>query len=331
MSLISIIIPVYNSEQYLDRCINSVLDQTHEDLELILVNDGSTDKSGEICDSFALNDERIKVIHKKNGGPSEARNVGLDMALGQYIGFVDSDDYVAEDMYECLLRACLDNKADIAVCGRFDVLNGTPIPSFTFNGVAIWDSESAIGNLLTWNNIDSAPWDKLYKRVLFEDIRFPMDKCNEDMFIMVPLLHKANRVVHIGVSKYYYCHRANSRSSGEFSECKMHLLEACEQITLFVKKNYPKLERKSRSFYYSGLIHLSKLLQTTQKKADYRESYYLVSKLLKRDLCRILSDQYLDVRTKIIALSLATNSYPFVKKVGREVQHFFGHSLSDTN
>ena len=106
MSLISIIIPVYNSEQYLDRCINSVLDQTHEDLELILVNDGSTDKSGEICDSFALNDERIKVIHKKNGGPSEARNVGLDMAVGQYIGFVDSDDYVAEDMYECLIRAC---------------------------------------------------------------------------------------------------------------------------------------------------------------------------------------------------------------------------------
>lgn len=309
MPLISIIVPVYDSEEYIGRCVESILNQTFKDFELILVDDGSTDRSGEICDSYALNDGRIQVVHKENGGPSDARNVGLDIASGQYIGFIDSDDYVAKDMYEALLCACLDYRADIAMCGRFDVLDGILRPSFTLDGIEIWDSERAIGNLLVWNNIDSSPCDKIYDRILFEGLRFPLDRCNEDIFVMVPLLHRANRVVHIGVSKYYYCHRPDSRSSGEFSECKMDLLVACEEIMLFVQKEYPELEKRSRSFYYSGLIHLSKLLQTTKNEQHYRQSYSLVNKLLRGDFTSILLDRHLDVRSKITAFLLVTNLY----------------------
>ena len=114
--IISIIVPVYNVESYLERCINSILNQTFKNFELILVDDGSTDKSGEICDSFAGYDKRIRVIHKKNGGLSSARNVGLDVSIGKYIGFVDSDDWIDEFMYEKLYRNMIKTKSDIVIC-----------------------------------------------------------------------------------------------------------------------------------------------------------------------------------------------------------------------
>ncbi len=165
MPIISVIVPVYNVEEYIHRCIDSILAQTFKEFELILVDDGSPDQSGKICDEYALIDSRIKVIHKKNGGLSDARNAGLEVAQGEYIGFVDSDDFIESDMYEKLLEACKENSSQIAMCGRYNVLGEELHPLFSFEGHMIWESREAIGNLLTWNNIDSSACDKLFMRI----------------------------------------------------------------------------------------------------------------------------------------------------------------------
>ena len=131
MPKISIIVPVYNVEEYIHRCIDSILAQTFTDFELILVNDGSHDQCGKICDEYAENDSRIKVIHKKNGGLSDARNAGLEIAQGEYIGFVDSDDYIEHDMYEKLIEACKEYNSKLAMCGRYKVLGEELKPMFS--------------------------------------------------------------------------------------------------------------------------------------------------------------------------------------------------------
>ena len=123
---ISVIVPVYNVEQYLERCVDSIINQTYKNLEIILVNDGSTDNSGQLCDELAKKDDRIRVIHKKNGGLSDARNVGIDEAESELIGFIDSDDYIDEDMYELLINNMKNANADLSMCGHFDVYNNVP-------------------------------------------------------------------------------------------------------------------------------------------------------------------------------------------------------------
>ncbi|HDT8053597.1 TPA: glycosyltransferase, partial [Enterococcus faecalis] len=124
MPKISIIVPVYNVEKYLEKCVRSILAQTFTDFELILVDDGSPDSSGAMCDQFAEQDQRVKVIHKENGGLSDARNAGIEIATGEYLGFVDSDDYIADDMYELLYTNIVKEDADLSICGIYDVYEG---------------------------------------------------------------------------------------------------------------------------------------------------------------------------------------------------------------
>ena len=259
--LISIIVPVYKVEKYLSRCIESIINQTYKNIEIILVDDGSPDKCGEICNDYASIDTRIIVIHKPNGGLSDARNFGLNSASGEYVGFVDSDDYIEKTMYENLLNACVFNHSDISMCGRYDVINDHLIPVYSFEGNKVWTSQEAIRNILNWDNIDSSVCDKLFKRSLFEDISFPINKYNEDMFIMVNLLTLSKKIIHTGKSEYYYYHRNDSITTEIFSERKMDLLEATLKICDIVNDNYPGLERDARNFFYFEIIYLNMLVQ----------------------------------------------------------------------
>ena len=238
---ISIIVPVYNVEAYLERCVESILKQTYTNLEILLVNDGSTDKSGELCDKLALRDHRIRVIHKENGGLSDARNRGIDEASSNLIGFIDSDDYIDEDMYETLYRQMVASKADLSMCGHYDVYH--QIPEKQVAEIKTWElmPEEAIKMVMEAKILSVTAVNKLYKKALFEQLRFRIGKIAEDAFIMVDLIHQCSKVVATNEKKYYYVHRENSITTQKFSLKFLNVIEAYEQNAKIISENYSDL------------------------------------------------------------------------------------------
>lgn len=218
--LISVIIPVYNVEQYLRRCVDSVIAQSYSNIEIILIDDGSTDKSGEICDEIGKTDDRIIVYHKENGGVSRARNYGIDRAKGEYIGFVDSDDFIAVDMYEYLYKLISENDSKIAICGAADYYSDDSIvypPHRTEKKV---HNIEAIRMMLE-SETPMYVVNKLFAREVFKDIRFEPDMIYEDALILLDLFKHADNVAVSSDTKYYYYRRPGSLSSAKYSE-KIH-------------------------------------------------------------------------------------------------------------
>ena len=208
--LLSIIVPVYDVERYLQKCMDSILAQTFTDFELILVEDGSPDNCPALCDAAAAKDARIRVIHQKNGGLSAARNAGLDAARGDWIGFVDSDDYIAPEMYEMLYKAVQSTGADLALCDYVEVdetgalcpqmhvsLSGTEL-----TGRELLQKASGLMVQLAWN--------KLYRRAIFAQLRYPVGKVNEDLFVIPEICLNTQRAVVVPEVLYYYVQRSDS-------------------------------------------------------------------------------------------------------------------------
>lgn len=255
MSLISIIVPIYNVEKYIFKCVDSIINQTYKNIEIILVDDGSTDNSGTICDEYEKKDNRIKVIHKKNGGLSDARNVGIDKAKGDYLVFVDSDDWVSDKMIEYLYNNACKYKADI--------VQGDYIKAYTeYNCIKNikeeinhYNSIGALNNLYEEECTKSVVvWNKIYKKDLFEEIRFPKGKLHEDEFTTYKLLHKAKNVVDSNIPIYYYRQREGSIMQSEFSEKRLHALEALiERKAYFKENNLGELEDKTTSLICTRL------------------------------------------------------------------------------
>ncbi len=205
--LVSVIVPIYNVEKYLKKCIESIIRQTYQQLEIILVDDGSTDSSPQICDEFLKLDDRIKVIHKKNGGLSDARNAGLDIAKGDYYAFIDSDDYISIDNIETLLNAVRKEACEIAVCNIIQFTeNGHQKPFYCpVENQTVYHGKD---RYITLNQ--PSVCNKLFKAELFEGIRFPKGKYYEDTFVYHELLYRANSVVLTGANGYWYLTREGS-------------------------------------------------------------------------------------------------------------------------
>lgn len=210
LPLISIIVPVYNVKDYLEKCLSSICLQTYKNLEIIVVDDGSTDGSEKICDSFAQKDTRIKVVHQINGGQSNARNKGLSIAAGEYIGFVDSDDWIAPDMYEFLYLLLKNNQADIAVCAHIVEMEAETNVRYSTGKLTVFSGNEALRALIDDKRVRNYVWDKLYKRQLFEGILFPKNQIYEDMVVTPRIIHKAHRVVMQDYPKYHYLKREGS-------------------------------------------------------------------------------------------------------------------------
>ncbi len=206
---ISVIVPVYKVEPYLRKCLDSIVSQTYQNLEIILVDDGSPDNCGAICDEYAAGDERIRVIHKENGGVSTARNAGLAAATGDWIGWVDSDDWIELDMYEYLLKNAQEQEADIAVCSRHEVYRDRQV-TLGWDNVEPLDRETGLKRLLENGAMQNTLWDKLWKRELFEGLSFPEGRNYEDIAIMHRLFLRAGRVVCLPGAKYHYVQRQGS-------------------------------------------------------------------------------------------------------------------------
>lgn len=214
MELISVIVPVYNVEPYVAKCIESIQNQSYQHLEIILVDDGSTDDSGDICDQYASYDDRIKVIHQENAGLSAARNTGIDIANGDYIAFVDSDDYIGLTVYEDMLHLLKDNNLDIIEFTAFRDKNGTIIEGCNDGQLEIFDKDDALK--LAFHDCFVAAWSKLYKRSAIGDVRFPVGRKFEDSATSYLYVANANRVGHINRCYYYYRLNPNSITQTSF-------------------------------------------------------------------------------------------------------------------
>lgn len=245
--MISIIIPVYNVEKCLRRCIESVINQTYSNIEIILVDDGSTDACPEICDEYEKTDDRIKVVHKSNGGLSDARNVGIDIAQGKYIGFVDSDDYIHPNMYEQLLCALVESESDISVCDVEKVYGlEYEIKDIKKINKKIYSKRNAVANLydadLYLRSVIAC--GKLYKKELFQNIRYPVGKVHEDEFTTYKVFYGSKKVIYIDCKYYYYYQRSDSITGSKNFENALIALDAYKEMVDFYtqKKEYYLLQ-----------------------------------------------------------------------------------------
>lgn len=241
--LISIIVPVYNVEQYLNQCVESIVNQSYEDIEIILVDDGSTDTSGYICETLKAKDSRIQVVHKSNGGQSEARNVGISYATGNYLFFVDSDDFLPRNSVKTLYLTLKQSSADIACAKRIKYYNQSSLVNQQGEGINIevWDSSIAIENMLYESKISSSAWAKIYKRELFDDIMFPVGKTYEDLYILYRLFYKCKKIAFSNVIVYYYRIRSNSIIGQLNPKNNKDLLFAAQDILEFVNSKIPSI------------------------------------------------------------------------------------------
>lgn len=240
--LISIVIPVYNVEKYLDECIQSLQKQTYTNIEIILVDDGSTDNSGMICDKYAKTDFRIKVIHKQNGGMSDARNVGIDNATGKYIQFIDSDDYFKEDLIESLYKDICENNADIALCSHY-IVTGNNITTDATYEKRMYTREEVIQEFLLDTKIRAYVWNKLFKKSLFDEIKFPVGRVFEDQLIIPKLFAKADKIILNDIPLYYYRQREGSVLHNQTKELRIAYIEAAFEMHDYVKTKVKNIEK----------------------------------------------------------------------------------------
>lgn len=239
--MISVIIPIYKVEQYLDRCVKSIVHQTYPELEIILVDDGSPDSCPMICDQWAKKDKRIKVIHKQNGGLSDARNAGMKAATGDYIAFVDSDDWVSHSYIELLYKALKEQNADIAACDvqitssfqeQGDLQKHVPVYAYT--------AERALETVLQGQIFRAIACNKLYKREQLVKYQFPVGKYHEDEFFTYKVIAQASKLVFVDEKLYFYFQREGSIMNSVSSK-HLDALEAYTERLAFLKNCYPTL------------------------------------------------------------------------------------------
>lgn len=225
--LVSVIVPIYKVEDYLDKCVNSIKNQTYKNLEIILVDDGSPDRCPQMCDNYAKEDSRIKVVHRNNGGLSAARNSGLEIATGKYIGFVDSDDYIHSRMYEILVKHLKENDADLAVCRVQDVFEISEELSLPKEEkVEFMTNIQALKSVYSeWGTDMVVAWNKLYKREIFNELRYNEGKVHEDEFMIHKVLYYSQKVVTTNYKMYYY-----QRGSVSIMRVKKYSLQRLQGI-----------------------------------------------------------------------------------------------------
>lgn len=249
--LISIIVPVYNTAAYLRRCLDSILSQTYGHWEAILVDDGSTDGSGAICEEYASRDSRFQVTHRPNSGVAATRNAGLDAATGEYIGFVDSDDWIEPDMFRSMVMAILSRRADIATCNvRIVYPNKTAIKKST-EEFRVVDRDEAIGMIYEDKQLRSFLWDKLFRRSLFT-VRFPEGRIYEDIIVMLKLFAGAKRIVMLPEVFYNYRMRTSSIVHAMDLDNRQQLVEALDQSfgqMMEMRVRGWNAKRKKRTYY----------------------------------------------------------------------------------
>ncbi len=269
--LISVIIPVYNVEKYLDRCLISVINQSYKNLEIIIVNDGSTDGSYLICLEYAKKDNRIKLFNKSNGGLSSARNYGIENSSGEYLAFIDSDDYVDCNMFYDMLFIINKHSAQIASCARLKVFgNGNIETQYNSLETKVFNRRCIIESFLLNKFFDASVCNKLFRKEIFSELRFPLFKTCEDLFIFPYIVNQIDSLVHTGKCYYHYDFRINSISNIEFNRSRLDLFEG---ILIIKNHFFNEVDRSIfDAFYFKYLIYLGyNILRSKSFKLFYNE------------------------------------------------------------
>lgn len=289
--LISIVVPIYNVEKYLERCIESILLQTYTNIEIILVDDGSPDNCGKICDDYKIKDKRIKVIHKNNGGLSTARNAGIDIARGTYICFIDSDDWISNKFVEYLHKIIKQYCADIAVAQTLDVSNekNISIPNIE-EKIGIYSNQNIIENLYN-KEIGFPPsvQNKMYKTEIFKKVRFKNGIINEDEEILIKLLLESSKIVVSNKIMYYYFLSENSIMRKKFNVKRLDILNALEErMDILNKTKYKDTLKQTELRYCLELANI--YIQIVN--SDIKEKKLYLKKIVEKN--RIIKKKLID-------------------------------------
>jgi glycosyltransferase involved in cell wall biosynthesis len=315
--LVSVIVPVYNVEKYLCKCLDSIIQQTYKDLEIILVDDGSTDSSGLICDDYAAHDNRVHVIHKKNEGLSEARNSGLEICSGDYIGFVDSDDWIATDMFEKLVKFVKCENLDVAMCGVADVWPEHVVKTPSFKKVILTNVNDIISEILVNRHGGTAipVWCRIYKSSLFKTVKFEKERFYEDGFYLLKWIERTRRFGRFSDSEYFYNHREGSITNIQGHSKRVDdFRKAYEDNYNYVKQHFPNSLNAAEYrlfFTYRSILNLV-------GNTDLPYSHEIANKF-KKNLLHIWKNPYMNIKIKLIYTLIGINPlwYLLLRQFGK--------------
>lgn len=304
--LITIIVPIYNVEKYLQRCIDSLINQTYYNIEILLINDGSKDNSLSICKKNSLKDIRIKLISQENHGLAYTRNIGIQYAAGKYIMFVDSDDYIHPQMVEILHRNLKKENAEISSCGHLEIYTN----GFTdiLNKKRIYKNytpEEALQVFLFTHEIDVVCWNKLFLKSLFDNIYFPEKKLFEDHYTIYKILDKAHKIVFDSTPLYYYCKRNDSIGGNKYSTKNLQLKDAIEEECKYIISHHPAIQsdiKIGEIFWLIVLYNKMMLANQIDKKFEHN-----LQKKIKKHIILIIKSNHINKIKKIQFLSFFIN------------------------
>lgn len=306
--LISIVIPVYNVEEYLQQCLNSVSAQTYDNLEIILVDDGATDSSGKICDEYAENEKRAIVIHQENQGLSGARNTGVAVAKGEYISFLDSDDWVSNEYIEYLYKLILEHDVEISSNRCFDYWEGSGKISNPEQG-EVRDikltTEEAIEELCYGIVLGSSAPDKMFKSELIKRYPFPIGKLYEDLAIMYKVIGDSNGVAYTTKKLSYYRRREGSIINESFSERHLFALQAAKEQLDYIKNNFPKQIKAGETKCCSVITQIMPMILASRRKDIYKQ----MKNEIRKYAYSLLTDKKYKIKYKIRTLAILSG-YP---------------------
>lgn len=318
-ALLTVIVPVYNGEKYLDQCVSSIRQQTYENLEILLVDDGSPDRSGEMCDQYAAQDSRIRVIHKENEGQSLARNLAIDQARGQYITFVDCDDWIAPQAYEEMLALMERTGAKIVCGGRYNVSEKTGERTLGLcpQREEVLDCPQMLTRMFTWQGCDSAPCDKIFGRSLFEGVRFPREIGSEDIGVLYKLVIRAQKIAMYPKPYYHYLQRAGSTSYGQVSPRLFHFPLRTETLYADIRSQVPEAIAPARYLRVRSLAYPLLLLDQAdaQTRKPYESQMKRCRSSLRRHIWFLLTGPYFGKQERLTDILLAFNWYRGLRRL----------------
>lgn len=315
MPEISIIVPVFNVESYLRKCVDSLINQTFADIEIILVDDGSTDNSANICDEYSLKDKRIKVIHKENGGLSDARNAGLEVCKGEYIGFVDGDDYVSESMYQILYDRAIQFNADVSGCQLVNIFPHKVFKPEKKN-VVLHDKVAMIQTIFTIGGSLSV-CNKIFKKDVFRDLRFDKGKYYEDAYIVLKWIGQIHCLSIINDGLYFYIHREKSITGSDFSMKSLDIIEAYKYDLKIIENSYPAAAPYGELRLWWAYRNSLENILRSKKTSGTEHIYKNLRSVLLKNIFRILKNPVIPMKQKLAYILIICNSKVYMKIKGK--------------
>lgn len=316
MDLISVIIPAYNVERYLQRCLDSVCGQRYKNLEIILVDDGSTDGTASICDRYAMDDSRIKVVHTDNRGVASARNTALDMVTGDMIAFSDSDDYMEPDMIENMHAAMMEHGADMVSCGYYEEYSDHIDSRGVAPETAVYDRIGAYQDFfMMGGRIGSGLWNKLVLSKVMKDIRFKPYKTGEDVEALCRIIDNCEKVVSTGQAGYHYVHRVTSATRESFGMDNLDILKAADDMVIYICRHHPELNKHVYAFHAAWNSAQIQVLYWNEDTSIFKNEKERIKRSIRTYMPGYRRNAYISRADRLFIYSFMSGCYKPVRRL----------------